>query len=59
MNTFLSRLDLLSNSLDGELSMIVSQKQSIVLMLQYIKREPLAVVWPKGISDIRKTLHFA
>ena len=59
MDTFYSQLDVLGKSLDGELrydkitTTIYSTDASVY------KEEPVAVVWPKDISDIRKILQFA
>ena len=59
MDSLTTRLDVLSGSLDGDLkydlmtAAIYSTDASV-----YMER-PLAVVWPKGISDIRKVLSFA
>jgi FAD/FMN-containing dehydrogenase/Fe-S oxidoreductase len=59
MDTFMTRLDNLSGSLEGELkhdaltAVIYSTDASVY------KERPLAVVWPRGISDIRKVLTFA
>ncbi len=59
MDTFISRLDTLGESLDGDLkhdkitTTIYSTDASVY------KEEPVAVVWPKGESDIRKILLFA
>ncbi|MCX6254279.1 MAG: FAD-binding oxidoreductase, partial [Bacteroidia bacterium] len=59
MDTFISRLDTLANSLDGDLkhdkitTTIYSTDASVY------KEEPIAVAWPMGISDIRKILMFA
>ena len=59
MDTFISRLDILGESLDGDLkhdnitTTIYSTDASVY------KEEPVAVAWPKGVSDIRKILLFA
>ena len=59
MDTFISRLDTLGKNLDGDLkhdkitTTIYSTDASVY------KEEPVAVVWPKGVSDIRKLLLFA
>ncbi|MCX6325886.1 MAG: FAD-binding protein [Bacteroidia bacterium] len=59
MDTFLSRLNTLGKSLDGDLkhdkitTTIYSTDASVY------KEEPVAVAWPKGLSDIRKILIFA
>lgn len=59
MDTFITRLDTLGKSLDGDLkhdkitTTIYSTDASVY------KEEPVAVTWPKGASDIRKILEFA
>ena len=59
MDTFISRLDTLGKSLDGDLkhdkiiTTIYSTDASVY------KEEPVAVTWPKGVSDIRNILLFA
>jgi FAD/FMN-containing dehydrogenase/Fe-S oxidoreductase len=59
MDTYFSRLDALGKSLEGEIkhdkitTTIYSTDASVY------KEEPLAVTWPKGVSDIRKILLFA
>jgi FAD/FMN-containing dehydrogenase/Fe-S oxidoreductase len=59
MDTFISRLDSLGRNLDGDLkhdkitTTIYSTDASVY------KEEPLAVAWPKGVTDIRKILIFA
>src|SRR5450759_3104615 len=59
MDTLTSRLEILGKSLDGDIkhdkitTTIYSTDASVY------KEEPVAVVWPKGTSDIKKTLQFA
>jgi FAD/FMN-containing dehydrogenase/Fe-S oxidoreductase len=59
MNDFISKLESLGSSLDGDLkhdkitTTIYSTDASVY------KEEPLAVAWPRGASDIRKILSFA
>jgi FAD/FMN-containing dehydrogenase/Fe-S oxidoreductase len=59
MDTFIHRLEILGNNLEGELkhdkitTTIYSTDASVY------KEEPVAVVWPKGASDIQKILKFA
>ena len=59
MDTYISRLDALGKSLEGEIkhdkitTTIYSTDASVY------KEEPSAVAWPKTVSDIRKILHFA
>jgi FAD/FMN-containing dehydrogenase/Fe-S oxidoreductase len=59
MDSLTTRLDNLSGMLDGDLkqdsltTVIYSTDASVY------KERPVAVVWPKGISDIRKVLSFA
>jgi FAD/FMN-containing dehydrogenase/Fe-S oxidoreductase len=59
MDNFFSNLDILANSLEGEIkhdkitTTIYSTDASVY------KEEPAAVAWPKTIGDIRKILLFA
>jgi FAD/FMN-containing dehydrogenase/Fe-S oxidoreductase len=59
MNSFKTRLDQLAGSLEGDL------KHDLLTALIYstdasvYREQPVAVVWPRGISDIRKVLSFA
>ena len=59
MDTLTSRLETLGKSLDGDIkhdkitTTIYSTDASVY------KEEPVAVVWPKGSSDIKKTMQFA
>jgi FAD/FMN-containing dehydrogenase/Fe-S oxidoreductase len=59
MDTYISRLDALGKSLEGDIkhdkitTTIYSTDASVY------KEEPSAVIWPKTVSDIRKILQFA
>jgi FAD/FMN-containing dehydrogenase/Fe-S oxidoreductase len=59
MDNFISRLDSLGSSIDGDLrydkitTTIYSTDASVY------KEEPAAVLWPKGASDLKKILQFA
>jgi len=59
MDTYISRLDALGKSLEGDIkhdkitTTIYSTDASVY------KEEPSAVTWPKTVSDIRKILQFA
>jgi len=59
MDTFLTRLDILGKSLDGDLRHDSIIKTIYSTDASVYKEEPVAVVWPKGASDIRKILLFA
>ena len=59
MDTYISRLDALGKSLDGELKHDKTTTTIYSTDASVYKEEPIAVVWPKTISDIRKLLHFA
>jgi FAD/FMN-containing dehydrogenase/Fe-S oxidoreductase len=59
MDTFISRLDTLGKSIDGELRHDKVTKTIYSTDASVYKEEPLAVAWPKGVSDIRKILLFA
>lgn len=59
MNTFLSRLDTLGNNLDGDFRRDSITKTIYSTDASVYKEEPIAVFWPKGLSDIRKLLLFA
>jgi FAD/FMN-containing dehydrogenase/Fe-S oxidoreductase len=59
MDTIINRLATLGESLDGDLK---HDKTSTVIYstdASVYKEEPLAVAWPKGLSDIRKIILFA
>jgi len=59
MDTFITRLESLGKNLEGDLkhdkitTTIYSTDASVY------KEEPTAVIWPKGVSDIKKILFFA
>jgi FAD/FMN-containing dehydrogenase/Fe-S oxidoreductase len=59
MDTYISRLDALGESLEGELKHDIITTTIYSTDASVYKEEPSAVVWPKTISDIRKLLHFA
>jgi FAD/FMN-containing dehydrogenase/Fe-S oxidoreductase len=59
MDKFISRLDSLSEILDGELKYDKITTTIYSTDASVYKEEPLAVIWPKGASDIKKILLFA
>ena len=59
MDSFVSRLDELKASLDGDLKYDVITKTIYSTDASDYKEQPVAVVWPKGSQDIRKILLFA
>ncbi len=59
MDTFISRLDTLRESLDGDLSHDKITTTIYSTDASVYREEPVAVAWPKGTSDIRKILLFA
>jgi FAD/FMN-containing dehydrogenase/Fe-S oxidoreductase len=59
MDSLLTRLDNLSKSLDGDLKYDSLTKAIYSTDASVYKERPVAVIWPKGISDIRKVLSFA
>ncbi len=59
MDSIFTRLDALADSLAGDLKYDSISKTIYATDASVYKEEPLAVVWPKGISDIRKILKFA
>jgi FAD/FMN-containing dehydrogenase/Fe-S oxidoreductase len=59
MDSFISRLDTLADSLDGELKYDKITTTIYSTDASVYKEEPIAVAWPKGISDIRRILLFA
>jgi FAD/FMN-containing dehydrogenase/Fe-S oxidoreductase len=59
MKDFISRLDSLNTNLEGELKHDIITKTIYSTDASDYKESPLAVVWPKGISDIRKVIEFA
>jgi len=59
MDTFISRLDALGESLDGELKRDKVTTTIYSTDASVYKEEPVGVAWPKGVSDIMKILSFA
>jgi FAD/FMN-containing dehydrogenase/Fe-S oxidoreductase len=59
MDTFVSRLDVLASNLDGDLKYDDITKTIYSTDASVYKEEPVAVVWPRGISDIKKVILFA
>jgi FAD/FMN-containing dehydrogenase/Fe-S oxidoreductase len=59
MNNIISRLDELAKSLEGELKHDIKTITIYSTDASVYKEEPLAVAWPKGVSDIKKILNFA
>jgi FAD/FMN-containing dehydrogenase/Fe-S oxidoreductase len=59
MDTFISRLDALSNSLDGDIKYDIITTTIYSTDASVYKEVPVAVAWPKGESDIKKILLFA
>jgi FAD/FMN-containing dehydrogenase len=59
MDTFLTRLDELAKSLEGELSYDNTARTIYSTDASVYKEEPHAVVWPENENDIRKILLFA
>ena len=59
MNTFISRLNKLRNSLDGELRYDQITRTIYSTDASVYKEMPVAVIWPKGSADIKKILSFA
>lgn len=59
MDTYFSRLDLLGNSLEGEIKHDKVTTTIYATDASVYKEEPSAVAWPKSVSDIRKILDFA
>jgi FAD/FMN-containing dehydrogenase/Fe-S oxidoreductase len=59
MDSIITRLHSLAESLDGDLKYDNITKTIYSTDASVYKEEPLAVAWPKGISDIRKVLKFA
>jgi FAD/FMN-containing dehydrogenase/Fe-S oxidoreductase len=59
MDTFVSRLDDLASKLEGDLKYDDITKTIYSTDASVYKEEPVAVVWPRGISDIRKVILFA
>jgi FAD/FMN-containing dehydrogenase/Fe-S oxidoreductase len=59
MDTFISRLDALGERLDGDLKHDKITTTIYATDASVYKEEPVAVAWPKGVSDIRHILLFA
>ena len=59
MDTYFSRLELLGNSLEGEIKHDKITTTIYATDASVYKEEPSAVAWPKTVSDIRKILDFA
>src|SRR5450759_2384125 len=59
MDTYFSRLDLLGNSLEGEIKHDKITTTIYATDASVYKEEPVAVAWPKTVSDIWKILQFA
>ena len=57
--TFISGLDELGNSLDGDLKYDLITRTIYSTDASVYKELPVAVVWPRGESDLRKILLFA
>jgi FAD/FMN-containing dehydrogenase/Fe-S oxidoreductase len=58
-NTIFSHLDSLGKSLDGDLSYDTVTKTIYATDASVYKEFPLAVIWPKGVSDLKKIIEFA
>ena len=59
MDNIISRLDLLASDLEGDLKYDKITTTIYSTDASVYKEEPIAVAWPKGISDIRKILKYA
>jgi FAD/FMN-containing dehydrogenase/Fe-S oxidoreductase len=59
MDSFITRLNSLKKTLDGELKYDLITKTIYSTDGSDYKEQPVAVAWPKGNSDIRKILLFA
>jgi FAD/FMN-containing dehydrogenase len=59
MDTFISRLDKLGVSLDGELKYDSITKTIYSTDASVYREMPVAVIWPANASDIKKILNFA
>ncbi len=59
MNDILSQLISLGNNLDGELKYDNLTRAIYSTDASAYREEPLAVAWPKNVSDIKKLLQFA
>jgi FAD/FMN-containing dehydrogenase/Fe-S oxidoreductase len=56
---FYSHLDALANTLEGDLRHDIVARTIYATDASVYKEEPLAVIWPKGINDLKKILAFA
>jgi FAD/FMN-containing dehydrogenase/Fe-S oxidoreductase len=59
MDTYYSKLDILGKSLEGDLKYDKITTTIYSTDASVYKEEPVAVAWPKNVSDIRKILQFA
>jgi FAD/FMN-containing dehydrogenase len=59
METFISRLDKLGESLDGSLKHDLITRTIYSTDASVYKEMPVATIWPAGESDIKKILNFA
>ncbi len=59
MNSVSSKLDLLKENLEGDLKYDIVTRTIYSTDASDYKEMPAAVVWPKGISDLRKVLRYA
>jgi FAD/FMN-containing dehydrogenase/Fe-S oxidoreductase len=59
MDTIISRLDELGESLDGELNYDLITRTIYSTDASAYKEIPVAAIWPRGPSDIKKILSFA
>ena len=59
MDNYFSHLDILANSLDGEIKYDKITTTIYSTDASVYKEEPAAVAWPKTVEDIRKILEFA
>jgi FAD/FMN-containing dehydrogenase/Fe-S oxidoreductase len=59
MDTFISRLNKLASSLDGELKHDVITRTIYSTDASVYRETPVAAIWPRGASDIKKILSFA
>ena len=58
-DTIYSRLDTLGDTLEGDLKYDRITRVIYATDASVYREMPMAVVWPKGVSDIRKVLEFA
>lgn len=59
MNIFPERLESLRMSIEGELSYTDLSRTIYSTDASVYKEEPVAVIWPKGVSDLKKIIKFA